>query len=215
MSNVSACDNFFRAPVTEVRYAVRVDGQGAVEQMYSPVTELNSTSLTVCDCVANKVHRLYLLTEFDTVVQESELTMATREAWIKANPGEHPVLHLVFLAMTDFTYLLNVCNRLTWKSPGDNKDLNFFLSSNSGKNTYSELDSQQNKTEEIRRYFPVSRWVSKDLLLCTLGCRHLFHFNLFNSLRYFWWLVRVTLVIAFGFLPHNFGRLALRPSHMT
>ena len=90
MNNVSACDIFFRAPVTEVRYAISVDGQGAVGRMYSPVTGLNSTSLTVCDCVANKVHRFYLLTEFDTVVQESELTMATREAWIKANPGKHP-----------------------------------------------------------------------------------------------------------------------------
>ena len=97
MNNVFACDNFFRAPVTEVRYAVSVDGKEAVERISSPVIGFNSTSLTVCDCVANKVHRFYLLTEFDTVVQESELTMATREAWIKANPGEHHVLHFVFL----------------------------------------------------------------------------------------------------------------------
>ena len=115
MNNVSACDIFFRDPVTEVRYAVSVDGQGAVGWMYSPVTGLNSTSLTVCDCVANKVHRFYLLTEFDTVVQESELSMATREAWIKANPGEHLVLLLVFLTVIGFTYLLSVCDRLTWK----------------------------------------------------------------------------------------------------
>ena len=82
-----------RAPVTMVKYAVSVNGKGVPAgnnpSLQSLTAGLNSSSLTHCDCLAHKVHRLYLLaTEFDVIAKESDLADVTKTAWTKSNSGK-------------------------------------------------------------------------------------------------------------------------------
>lgn len=81
-----------RSPVTRVRYAVTVNGEGILsgsELLHeSLASALNTTFLSLCHCSPHRAHRMYLeASQSHVESQQEELAKATKSAWVSANPG--------------------------------------------------------------------------------------------------------------------------------